>query len=632
MRWSGILGLAMAAATVSLPLAAYAEANDLPDTNRLQVIADQTQWAHLLHYRPHPYTFRYESQNDSADFFLAEEGKTSLLAELTADLTAFMQTGMADNSSAQCQFPARYQWIKQQLPDIAFVDQRCSDFSQWESEIDASSLTLIFPAAHINSPSSMYGHTLVRMDRGGKSSSKLLSYSVNFAANADPSDNELVFSYKGLAGGYPGVVSVMPYYQKTNEYQHLEYRDIWEYNLNLTKPEVDQFVRHVWETKDTYFDYYFFDENCSYRLLALLDASSERSDLAKHFKFTAVPVDTIRALDDAGLIDDTEYRASAASGLEYKRQQVSEQVLDAAKSLVDDEVDVEGALAVLTEQEQAQALELAHAYARYLAIKKKKDSPELRKRTIKILSARSKRSIDAGFIEPPTPAIRDDQGHLSSRLGGWVGQVSGDGPAATYADLSLRLSYHDIMDLPDGYVPGSQIQMGQFDARVWDDGDARLQRFTLIDVLSLSHQTYFQSPIAWAVTTGLERPLGENTELYAFLKVGFGQAYLTDWGRFYGLADIQLLADNQFDKGYQLSLGPRIGWLLQKSLVQAHIEANFQEFNVGDKTQRRNVSAALGYKLTDNVQLRLKALLSQFEYDALTLNREEVSAGVQWYY
>ena len=56
----------------------------------------------------------------------------------------------------------------------------------------------------------MYGHTLVRMDREDKNKSKLLSYSVNFAANADPTDNELVFSYKGLAGGYPGVVSVMP--------------------------------------------------------------------------------------------------------------------------------------------------------------------------------------------------------------------------------------------------------------------------------------------------------------------------------------------------------------------------------------------------------------------------------------
>ena len=63
----------------------------------------------------------------------------------------------------------------------------------------------------------------------------------------------------------------------------MEYRDVWEYPLTFTPEEVQQFARHVWETKDTYFDYYFFDENCSYRLLALLDAASERSDLADDF-------------------------------------------------------------------------------------------------------------------------------------------------------------------------------------------------------------------------------------------------------------------------------------------------------------------------------------------------------------
>ena len=87
------------------------------------------------------------------------------------------------------------------------------------------------------------------MDRADENSNKLLAYSVNFAANADPEDNELVFSYKGLTGGYPGVVSVLPYFAKTNEYSHMEARDIWEYRLNLSQEEVDQFVRRVGKPK-----------------------------------------------------------------------------------------------------------------------------------------------------------------------------------------------------------------------------------------------------------------------------------------------------------------------------------------------------------------------------------------------
>ena len=628
MRWSGILGL-VAAATSSAVMAAT---DELPSAEKITAVAAKTQWAHLLHYRHHPFTLRYQSQNDSPEFFLAKEGKTDLKAELRASVQAFSRTGAADNLSAQCRFPARYQWVKEQFPEISFSDQSCSEFSDWKNEIGARYLTLIFPASHINSPSSMYGHTLVRMDTADQNSSKLLSYSVNFAANADPSDNELVFSYKGLTGGYPGVVSVMPYYQKTNEYQHLEYRDIWEYELDLTPKEVDQFVRHVWETKDSYFDYYFFDENCSYRLLALLDASSERSDLAKHFNFTAVPVDTIRVMDEAGLITKTHYRASAASGLEYKSQQSSEQVLETAKALVDSDADIEQLLENMSEREQVRALELAHAYARYLAIKKKQDNPVLRKRTIGLLSARAKRPTDAEFIPAPTPQLRDDEGHYSARVGGWLGAASDEVETRAYTDLSLRLAYHDVMDLPEGFVPGSQIQMGEFDLRIDEEGDTDLQRFTVIDVLSLSHQTYFQSPVAWAVKAGFERPRGFETEMYGYVKAAFGRAYLTDIGRFYGLADIQLLTDDQFDKGYQLSIGPRLGWLLQGAQVQAQIEANLQEFNQGDETQRRQVTAELGYKLDRNLQLRLKAQWHQYERDEVKAEYDEVATGLYWYY
>lgn len=629
MRWSGVLGLFLLAAS---SLACQVYAGQTLNSQSAEDIAAKKQWAHLLHFRKHPYTFRFIGQNDSDDFYLSEEGKTSLLAELKADVSAFKKTDMPDNESAQCRFPARYHWLKQQFPEETFIDQTCSEFNEWKSEINAHYLTLIFPASHINSPSSMYGHTLVRLDREDESKSKLLSYSVNFAANADPSDNELVFSFKGLTGGYPGVVSVMPYYEKTNEYQHMEYRDIWEYRLNLTEEEVDQFVRHVWETKDTYFDYYFFDENCSYRLLALLDASSERSDLTKNFAFTAVPVDTIRVLQDADLVETTHYRASAASGLEYKSQQTRDSVLKAARDLVDTEADIEQLLIGLNEQEQVRALELAHAYARYLAIKKQKDNPKLRKRTIKLLSARAKRPVDAGYAEPPTPAIRDDEGHLSSRFAVWAGGASGDQGDAEFVDLRLRLAYHNVMDLPDGYVPGSQIQMGQFDARVWDDSEVRLNRFILIDVLSLSHQTYFQSPIAWAVTTGLERPLGDQGDLYGYLKVAFGQAYLTDIGRFYGLAEVQLLADDQFEKGYQLSIGPRVGWLLQQSQYQAQIEANFQEFSLGDTVKRRSLTAELGYTLAPNWQFRLAAKGTQSEKDNIQVDQSEISTGINWYY
>ena len=37
--------------------------------DELRDLALHQQWLHLLHYRQHPYTFRFISQNDSPEFF-----------------------------------------------------------------------------------------------------------------------------------------------------------------------------------------------------------------------------------------------------------------------------------------------------------------------------------------------------------------------------------------------------------------------------------------------------------------------------------------------------------------------------------------------------------------------------------
>ena len=632
-----MIARSLIASFVFIPYA-FAQAAPIPPLDQLKPIAHTQQWSHLLHYRKHPFSGRYISENDSPNFFLAKEGKTSLVAELQENLEQFLLTDVVDNQSAQCQFPARYHWVKQQFPELSFTDQSCSDLEQWRDELGAEYLTLVFPASHINSPSSMYGHTFIRLDKKDPASNKLLAHSVNFAANADPDDNELVFSWKGLTGGYPGVVSVLPYYAKTNEYSHMEYRDIWEYQLDLNKEEADQFVRHIWETKDTFFDYFFFDENCSYRLLALLDASSERIDVTDDFTFTALPVDTIRALQKRGLVEDTEYRPSAASKMEHKSQQVSRPALEQAKKLVEQDDDIQQSLTEFSEHEQAQTLELAYAYARYLAVKKKQATPELRKRTINLLSARAKLPVSSVFDDVPVPAYRDDQGHLSQRLQFKAGSTFSDERSGSrsnrlgFIDLNYRAAFHEVMDLPQGFVPGSQIQMGNLKLRLWDGGAVRLQQFQIVDILSLSHQTHLQQPTAWSVSGGLDRFIGADAELFGYVNAGFGKAWLTSAGRFYGLAQAQLLADNQFHRGAQLSFGPRVGWLWQGDRIQAQLESNWQGLSVIDKTRRTEVSANLGWRLSTNLQLKLEAKSQHFKLHQDTSKQHEVGVGINWYY
>ncbi|MFX4232194.1 DUF4105 domain-containing protein, partial [Aliarcobacter butzleri] len=61
-----------------------------------------------------------------------------------------------------------------------------------------------------------------------------------------------------------------PYYEKIKEYNNLVQRDVWEYDLNLSQEEINKLVLHTWVLKDSYANYYFFKENCSYNVLWLL--------------------------------------------------------------------------------------------------------------------------------------------------------------------------------------------------------------------------------------------------------------------------------------------------------------------------------------------------------------------------
>jgi hypothetical protein len=98
---------------------------------------------------------------------------------------------------------------------------------------------MIFPAAYLNSPSSMFGHTLLRIDQANVQSDQtaLLSYAINFGAYIEGSDNSILYAWKGLMGGYPGLFALVPYQEKLSEYRSLENRDLWEYRLNLTQAE-----------------------------------------------------------------------------------------------------------------------------------------------------------------------------------------------------------------------------------------------------------------------------------------------------------------------------------------------------------------------------------------------------------
>ena len=85
----------------------------------LQSLANQQQlwlnpeWLKLLHYYQHGTNFI--SQVDDTNFFTAADGKTNPQSEMLATLAAFYNEQTDSDALAQCRFPARRQWLNQQL-------------------------------------------------------------------------------------------------------------------------------------------------------------------------------------------------------------------------------------------------------------------------------------------------------------------------------------------------------------------------------------------------------------------------------------------------------------------------------------------------------------------------------------
>lgn len=186
---------------------------------RLQQLAADPYWIALGHYERGKLG-GWRSYVDDERFFLADNGESHPDAELAATLKALYASPSLGDKHAQCVYPARTRWLRQQLQLDDLPQPQCGEYDNWYRDINPHSAVLVFPAAYLNSPSSMFGHTLLRIDQADVTSNNtaLLSYALNFGAYIEGMDNSILYAWKGLMGGYPGLFALVPYREKLAEY------------------------------------------------------------------------------------------------------------------------------------------------------------------------------------------------------------------------------------------------------------------------------------------------------------------------------------------------------------------------------------------------------------------------------
>ena len=579
---------------------AFDYADQLVAEARKSELADHPTWRALGHYRPDTLSSGQHSLIDSDGFFLAENGKNDPAAELEATLRAFFSDPPENpkKQHPQCARIARYRWLDRQLhfDRDRLPQQRCDDFDDWAGTIDAESATLIFPAAYFNNPASMFGHTLLRFDRPGQTEdTRLLSYAVNYGAETGV-DGGVLFAVLGLTGGYAGTYSVEPYYNLVKRYSDIENRDIFEYQLDFSEDEVATMVAHLWEMKGHWSEYYFFDENCSYQLLFLLDVARPGLDLAGAFDLHVIPVDSVRAvLAEEDLFKKTTFRPSGQThivqGLAALDATGRKLVRDLASGEASpDDVDKTG----LPPARQAAVIELAETFVTYQMETGELGRDEAAARAFKLLTARSR--IEGPTDLPPieAPTTRPDQGHRSARLGLGFGLRDG----RPFENVRFRPAYHDDLDPSGGYVPGAMIDFLAFDLRHYHGGDAvTLEAFTGVGIRSMTPQNALIQPISWHLDVGLKRMRVKNTDEEGALVAAFegGAGLSTTLGAreiWSGTLDVGLSGGEDCDRTCSFNAGPALSLLWPMTDQATFLAKARYQLRFGERTRDRYRSAS----------------------------------------
>lgn len=600
-------------------------ADELVDKAEKARLFERRGWLVIVHYKPSAF-HALESVIDDPNFFLSKDGKRDPKKEMAETIRSFFRTDLENEAHPRCRFIARYEWLKNELgiDETKVPPADCKGFRELMEAARPESATLIFPVAHMNSPASMFGHTLLRIDSDSKT--KLFSYAINYSAITDET-NGLFFAVKGIFGYYKGFFGILPYYEKIKEYSNMEHRDIWEYKLDFTKEEVERVVRHIWEMKDVYAEYYFFDENCSYNLLLLLEAARPEADLTETLPGWVIPLDTIRAVEAKGVLGERLFRPSKAARIKGIEASTDSHIKKLASGLAFGESAPVDALTVAeSNADKIKTFDLAAEYIQYLYAKEKIPKDEYQKRYIEILKTRSQLGspIEYALSEPAPP----EDGHGAIRLGAGIGAKAG----AVYNNIRLRPANHDLMDPDEGYLPGAAISFldGEFRYNYMEK-KLSLEDLTFVGITSIAPFDGFFRPVSWKVSSGIRREeatkRGHRTVLG--LNAGPGLSFKFTDALLYVFVEPEIKVGSGLDDGYALGAGASVGVLAPVSKNwKARVQAKATAFGPGD--EHTIVSAELNQLFTMDANNALRLDIKRERFDGFYSN--DFNMSWNWYF
>lgn len=569
-----------------------------------QKLFDDPYWIRLLHYRKT--LTGYKSRVDDPRFFLSADGRRSPRDEMIASIRAFFTPVVEGVVHPGIKNISRFAWLSERLR----IDQSklpfdfIAKFNTYYESLGIAKAVVVFPAGYVNSPASMFGHTLLVLEssKGGR----LASLAVNYAAITDEKFGP-IFAFKGLFGLYSGRFSLLAYYEKINEYSNGEMRDMWEYSLNLDDAELKRLLMHIVEMDGINSPYYFIDDNCSMNLLYLLEIARPETDLSDGFMFKAEPIDTLRAVIKSGMVDGRIYRPSLYAKILRTSDRLedgeSAAAVDFAKGKISGNEFNER---ISSNGHGADACDLAADYLKFLAVKDSIDLDAYRERSFEVLRMRSKMTSDAESqprenvqADPPPP----EQSHKSDKF-----TFGGGFDGSSFARISLHPTYHELIDSDIGLSRDNEIVFGHTALRYYlERKKLVLESFDLVRILAMPGSNRFFSPACFSMDAGVHQAPSpdawKTTAGYLYLGSGYSVT-AGSWLHMFLMARCNTDFSNVYERNSFIAFGARGGFVADITDVFKCVvfgESCIVPF--GDKTYVHRVYAQQRIRFTSRTQI-----------------------------
>ncbi|MFA5060648.1 MAG: DUF4105 domain-containing protein [Candidatus Omnitrophota bacterium] len=609
------------------PVVDASEINSYIEKANTLHLVDDPFWRGLLHFKGG------RSLILDRDFFLSDRGQTDPQAELEATIEAYFTPEHtvkreSGDQNIVCIFPARYAWLNEKLdlPNYRCDESLCPALSKWARLDQIEAISLFYVSGYLGNPASSFGHALLNLKiKGNDELLGLFDTSISYGATVPINENLVMYILNGLFGGYRATYSDKFFYAHDQVYTNREFRDMWEYTLELTNLEKKMLIYHLAELLTKRFKYYFLSANCAQGMAALLDIFIKEE--IYNFDYPIyVPEELFHRLKqidvkrrenkEAALIKDIRYIPSARRYLFYELKRLSSEERGVYLNIANgDNEDFSPLLRKLDTSSRINVLNALLAYQYYKLMASDEENPDhrLKEYKDKILLERLrlpiKKEIPLNIPEIPSPA---DVSPPSTFNVGFVHDRGRD-PFQAVGVTVFRKESVGMNALEYNELVALDLNIGI----PFDSDEVFVDTFNFLkikDFRTFSIKEAKENPLSWRTRVGIDRYGGDDNALYDYvLDGGVGLVEKADnIGILYGFMNVSL---HSLDQQYRA--GPLMGFIIGRDSLKLQTDYGL-EFGLEDYGYIETVQAKLQYQI--NKQHAVQISFEKNTRERLTLS------------